>query len=153
MGTCILLGTRVYILNHNTNQTFPPTILQVTLDHGAPAPMISCISSRSTQTDLTWTKDTVNGILPSGVAQSYEFLPNRQHQRLVWTRNLLYSDTGRYSCTSSTRHEIDARPEMDLTVRSESIKACKNWTITTGGFCLWNYQFETLGFWHCDVFL
>lgn len=114
----ITIGSNLYILNGDTNET-SSTILQVIVDHGASAPLISCISSRFTPTtDLMWTRD---GSLPRGVTQSYEFEPYRQHQRLMWTRNPAYSDSGLYSCTTSVRHDIDTRPEIDLIVRSKRL--------------------------------
>ena len=104
-------GYTLNIVNEATNEVRDS--LSLTMDDKTTIPNILCTSNSDMRLDLTWTWSSGNG-LPSGVMQSYEFIPGRQQARLMWNRQSIASDSGVYSC--SGMDNLGDKDEVQLTL-------------------------------------
>lgn len=104
----------LYITHYGTAEIVSGESFQVVVEQDTSIPTFLCFTRATIPPTLTWQKLNTSGTLPSEVTQRVP-IDMRGGVGLVWGRGLVYTDSGLYSCNSSTNAII-----LDLLVTCES---------------------------------
>lgn len=107
------------ITREGTFESSISQLLQVTAEQGEPALTFSCSSDGVPRPTLMWRGQDGGTALPSGVA-AWNTPATGVSLNLVWSRDLLYTDSGQYLCTAKNSNG-SSTARLDLFVRREYI--------------------------------
>ncbi len=92
-------------------------VIQVVMNQGDSISDSSCYSSSILPTKLSWdVAGEDSAVLPSGVKEYHD--KAIKVLNLVWSRPLVFSDSGQYSCTALNKNGANTA-KLDLLVRRE----------------------------------